>query len=208
MLWDHRPGSNRFAGIVLQEYSAEERSARRRRGASSSRARRSGFTEAPHLYKRDGYYYLVTAEGGTGWNHAVTMARSRIADRPVRAASGHPHPERAPPSRRRAAARRPRRPRRDPERRDLHGLSLRPAAAEPRPLHARPRDGDPADAVGEDGWLRTLDGEGCRRSRSRRRICPPHRVSRRAARDDFDAAECCRSTSSGCARRGPTSSSA
>ena len=25
MLWDHRPGANRFAGIVLQEYSAAER---------------------------------------------------------------------------------------------------------------------------------------------------------------------------------------
>ena len=25
MLWDHRPGHNRFAGIVLQEYSAAER---------------------------------------------------------------------------------------------------------------------------------------------------------------------------------------
>jgi xylan 1,4-beta-xylosidase len=36
-----------------------------------------GFTEAPHLYKRDGYYCLITAEGGTGWGHAVTMARSR-----------------------------------------------------------------------------------------------------------------------------------
>ena len=36
-----------------------------------------GFTEAPHLYKRNGWYYLLTAEGGTGWGHAVTMARSR-----------------------------------------------------------------------------------------------------------------------------------
>jgi xylan 1,4-beta-xylosidase len=36
-----------------------------------------GFTEGPHLYKRNGYYYLITAEGGTGWGHAVTMARSR-----------------------------------------------------------------------------------------------------------------------------------
>src|SRR6185436_10445381 len=36
-----------------------------------------GFTEAPHLYKRNGYYYLITAEGGTGWGHAITMARSR-----------------------------------------------------------------------------------------------------------------------------------
>jgi xylan 1,4-beta-xylosidase len=30
-----------------------------------------------HLYKRNGYYYLITAEGGTGWGHAMTMARSR-----------------------------------------------------------------------------------------------------------------------------------
>ena len=36
-----------------------------------------GFTEAPHLYQRNGWYYLLTAEGGTGWGHAVTMARSR-----------------------------------------------------------------------------------------------------------------------------------
>lgn len=36
-----------------------------------------GFTEGPHLYKRGGYYYLLTAEGGTDWGHAVTMARSR-----------------------------------------------------------------------------------------------------------------------------------
>ncbi|HWU94611.1 MAG TPA: family 43 glycosylhydrolase, partial [Sphingomonas sp.] len=36
-----------------------------------------GLTEAPHLYKRNGWYYLLVAEGGTGWNHVVTMARSR-----------------------------------------------------------------------------------------------------------------------------------
>jgi alpha-N-arabinofuranosidase len=33
--------------------------------------------EAPHLYKKDGYYYLVIAEGGTEHFHAVTVARSR-----------------------------------------------------------------------------------------------------------------------------------
>src|SRR6185436_12162290 len=36
-----------------------------------------GLTEGPHLYKRNGWYYLITAEGGTGWGHAVTMARAR-----------------------------------------------------------------------------------------------------------------------------------
>ena len=36
-----------------------------------------GLTEAPHLHKRGAYYYLITAEGGTGYNHAVTHARSK-----------------------------------------------------------------------------------------------------------------------------------
>ena len=76
MQWDHRPGVNRFSGIVLQEYSASKRKLVGPihlifRGTSI------GFTEGPHLYKRNGYYYLLTAEGGTGWGHAVTMARSR-----------------------------------------------------------------------------------------------------------------------------------
>jgi xylan 1,4-beta-xylosidase len=76
MLWDHRPGQNRFAGIVLQEYSHDERRlvhARHTIFAGTA----IGFTEGPHLYKRDGWYHLLTAEGGTGWGHAVTMARSR-----------------------------------------------------------------------------------------------------------------------------------
>ncbi|HKQ04369.1 MAG TPA: glycoside hydrolase family 43 protein [Blastocatellia bacterium] len=76
MLWDHRPGKNRFGGIVLEEYStAEHQLIGERHNIFTGTA--IGFTEAPHLYKRNGYYYLITAEGGTGWGHAVTMARSR-----------------------------------------------------------------------------------------------------------------------------------
>jgi xylan 1,4-beta-xylosidase len=81
MLWDHRPGQNRFAGIVLQEYSAtEQRLIGGRQTISTGTP--IGFTEAPHLYQRDGWYYLLTAEGGTGWGHAVTMARSRTIHGP------------------------------------------------------------------------------------------------------------------------------
>ncbi|MDQ0247991.1 xylan 1,4-beta-xylosidase [Sphingomonas kyeonggiensis] len=76
MLWDHRPGRNRFSGIVAQEYSpAEQRLIGERVNIFPGTP--LGLTEAPHLYKRDGWYHLLTAEGGTGWNHAVTMARSR-----------------------------------------------------------------------------------------------------------------------------------
>jgi xylan 1,4-beta-xylosidase len=75
MLWDHRPGNNRFAGIVLQEYSVKERRLIGER-RNIFEGTPLGFTEAPHLYRRNGWYYLLTAEGGTGWGHAVTMARS------------------------------------------------------------------------------------------------------------------------------------
>lgn len=33
--------------------------------------------EGPHLLKKDGYYYLFQAEGGTGPGHRVTVSRSR-----------------------------------------------------------------------------------------------------------------------------------
>ncbi|HEY4233629.1 MAG TPA: glycoside hydrolase family 43 protein [Lacipirellulaceae bacterium] len=32
--------------------------------------------EGPHLYKKDGRYYLMIAEGGTSYDHRVTVARS------------------------------------------------------------------------------------------------------------------------------------
>src|SRR5215211_6568999 len=81
MLWDHRPGQKRFAGILMQEFSASQgRLVGERRVIFSGTA--LGFTEGPHLYKHGGYYHLLTAEGGTGWDHAVTMARARRIDGP------------------------------------------------------------------------------------------------------------------------------
>ena len=76
MLWDHRPGRNRFAGIVCQEYSEPEQRLIGRREIIF-RGTELGLTEGPHIYRRGGYYYLLTAEGGTAYGHAVTMARSR-----------------------------------------------------------------------------------------------------------------------------------
>ncbi|MCB8928442.1 MAG: glycoside hydrolase family 43 protein [Ardenticatenaceae bacterium] len=38
--------------------------------------------EAPHLYKKDGTYYLMIAEGGTAHDHAVTIARSETITGP------------------------------------------------------------------------------------------------------------------------------
>lgn len=38
--------------------------------------------EAPHIYRKDDYYYVMIAEGGTGPNHSVTIARSEKIDGP------------------------------------------------------------------------------------------------------------------------------
>ena len=46
--------------------------------------------EAPHLYKKDGFYYLVIAEGGTEHFHAVTVARSRTIFNDFEGYSGNP----------------------------------------------------------------------------------------------------------------------
>ena len=76
MIWDHRSDRTHFGGIYLQEY---DHSSGRLIGPRTNifAGSPSGFTEAPHLYKTNGYYYLMTAEGGTGYDHAVTIARSK-----------------------------------------------------------------------------------------------------------------------------------
>lgn len=82
MRWNHRgpgTGSNpahaSFDGILLQEWSPDEGLTGPVRNIYPGTER--GLTEAPHLFKRNGWYYLTTAEGGTGYRHAVTLARSR-----------------------------------------------------------------------------------------------------------------------------------
>ena len=76
MVWDHRSCRHPFHGINLQEFDPQKKELIGKPEiiftGSSIR-----LTEGPHLYKRKGWYYLLTAEGGTEYDHAVTMARSR-----------------------------------------------------------------------------------------------------------------------------------
>jgi xylan 1,4-beta-xylosidase len=159
MLWDHRPGHNRFAGIVLQEYSVKERKLIGER-VNIFKGTSLGFTEAPHLYKRGGWYYLLTAEGGTNWNHAVTMARSRNLTGPYEL-----HPDTYIMSARH-------RPEAELQRAG-HASLVETQNGETymaylvgRPLRNRGRCTLGRETAiqkmvwGEDGWLRTLDGQG------------------------------------------------
>ncbi|MCC5840924.1 MAG: family 43 glycosylhydrolase [Opitutales bacterium] len=46
--------------------------------------------EAPRLFRKDGWYWLMIAEGGTGPNHSVTMARSREITGPYASCPANP----------------------------------------------------------------------------------------------------------------------
>ncbi|WOH36148.1 glycoside hydrolase family 43 protein [Thalassotalea fonticola] len=90
--WDHRQretGLNLdpevyFGGIVLQQYCPESKELTgpvEKIFSGSSLGR----TEGPHLYQRDGYYYLLVAEGGTGYDHGALLLRSENIEGPYEA---------------------------------------------------------------------------------------------------------------------------
>ncbi len=81
MLMDYRSWHTKFGGILLQEYS-EEKKALVGEPMNIFKGTQLRLTEGPHIYKHDGYYYLMTAEGGTGYEHAVTMSRSKKIEGP------------------------------------------------------------------------------------------------------------------------------
>ena len=80
MLWDHRKRPRAFAGIRLQEYDATKGKLIGPR-KTIFHGSELDLVEGPHLYQRKGesgqkYYYLLTAEGGTGYDHAATLGRA------------------------------------------------------------------------------------------------------------------------------------
>ncbi|MFL6335562.1 MAG: glycoside hydrolase family 43 protein [Pyrinomonadaceae bacterium] len=186
MLWDHRPGRNRFAGIVMQEYSVEAR------GLVGTRrvifeGTPLGLTEGPHLYKRGGYYHLLTAEGGTGWGHAVTFARARELWGPYEL-----HPDKYILTSRH---------RPDIElQRAGHGDLVETQDGETYMVHlcGRPLRNRGRCTLGretaiqkmkwcEDGWLRTKDGEGLPYLEVEAPDLPSHPFPARPVREEFDA---------------------
>lgn len=76
MMWDHRRRPLLFAGIALQEFDPKSGKLVGPR-KNIFEGTELSLVEGPHLYKRNGYYYLLTAEGGTAYEHACTLARSR-----------------------------------------------------------------------------------------------------------------------------------
>lgn len=89
VLWDFRPGRNNFKGILLQEYDP---GSRRLVGPVRNIFPGTvlGLVEGAHLYRRGGFYYLLTAEGGTFATHAATLSRSAVLEGPYEPMPGNP----------------------------------------------------------------------------------------------------------------------
>lgn len=74
--WETREGYEKPGAICMVEYDpkAKEIIGYPKRIWNGGTDR--GCIEGPHLTKRNGYYYIMSSEGGTGYNHCVTMGRS------------------------------------------------------------------------------------------------------------------------------------
>lgn len=89
LVHDWRPGHGGSAGLEATRFDRAER----RLVGSPERIvlpPQAGWIEGPNLYRRGDWYYLVTADGGTGYEHRVTVARSRALTGPYERDSNGP----------------------------------------------------------------------------------------------------------------------
>lgn len=79
---DFRPQNIDKRAIVLQRYDFDKKCLAGEPVVISRGVTERRFVEGAHLFKKDGFYYLIAAEGGTGYGHAVTLARSKTITGP------------------------------------------------------------------------------------------------------------------------------
>ncbi len=53
-------------------------------------AKKPVWIEGPHIIKKDGWYYLICAEGGTGYNHSEVVFRSKEVEGPYESYEKNP----------------------------------------------------------------------------------------------------------------------
>ncbi|KAK4157562.1 glycosyl hydrolase [Chaetomidium leptoderma] len=75
-------------GIILQEMNLD--TGEMSEAVSLWNGTGGVWPEGPHIYKRDGYYYLMIAEGGTAEDHAITIARSKNIKGPYEPYANNP----------------------------------------------------------------------------------------------------------------------
>lgn len=77
MEWDWREkGNNQFTGILITELDPTSLKPISN-PVNVYKGTERGLIEGPHILKRNDWYYIIAAEGGTSYEHAVTIARSK-----------------------------------------------------------------------------------------------------------------------------------
>lgn len=71
---NHYTAGNRFNGLWLQEYDHKQK---KLVGPLKQIYRVDELVEGSHIYRENGYYYLLKAQGGTGERHSCQLSRSR-----------------------------------------------------------------------------------------------------------------------------------
>lgn len=74
--WETREGYEKPGAICMVEYLPGEKKIAGYPKRIWNGGTDRGCIEAPHLTKHNGMYYIMCAEGGTGYNHCVTMGRA------------------------------------------------------------------------------------------------------------------------------------
>lgn len=202
--WETRDDRRKPGGICLVEYDAQRRTIVGYPERISMGATMRGCLEGPHLYKRGGYYYLLCAEGGTGYYHCVTLSRAQNIRGPYEACPHNPILTSAPENRDESADTDHLKPRYynpdAPLQKAGHGSIAETHTGEVFMAYhcARPFIPELCCTLGreaaiqkmewtEDGWLRMAGGGNLVRKESEEAAIAPYVAETLPGRDDFDS---------------------
>lgn len=73
--WERREGYEKPGAICIAEYSVKEKRILGYPKRIWYGGTKRGWVEGPHMYKHGGVYYLMCAEGGTGYHHCASVGR-------------------------------------------------------------------------------------------------------------------------------------
>ena len=190
MVTDHRVTKRYRGHLVIQEYSEQEQ--RIIGEPVTIYASNDIYLEGPHIYKRNGYYYLFAADTGTGEAHGQSILRSKELFGPYEAYPGNSlmtsreHPDLL-------------------LQKSGHGDLVETQNGEwymvhlcGRALENRTEKGDRKYTLGRetalqkvewtpDGWLRLSNGTVLPDVEVEAPDLPPHPFPQRPDRDDFDS---------------------
>ena len=204
--WETREGYEKPGAICMVEYSPEKKEIVGYPKRIWSGGTDRGCIEAPHLTKRGDYYYIMCAEGGTGYGHSVTMGRSKNVWGPYEGDPTNPiltsipgdFYERHDPDHLKPKYFNPE----SVLQKSGHGSYVETQLGEVYMVHltARPFVPELRCTLGretaiqkmkwtDDGWLRMADGSNLAKEYVEESKLPEYRVSQMPSFDDFDDEE-------------------